>query len=104
MAVATASDAAMPTRVPRRASGPRRRPPANSALENAANHDVQVLPITAPKGGIHPEHDAVIGVEAESDPIILLEILEVQISTLVGDLPGIVEEGAVEGAPNLPAV
>src|SRR5262245_21165996 len=73
-------------------------------LKDSTDDDVEMVAIRAAEGSIDAEHDAVVGVEAEPDAVVRFEILEVQILTLVGHFARIVEDGAVEAAPDFPTV
>src|SRR4030095_6135415 len=73
-------------------------------LENPAKNDVQMLAILTPEAGIHAKHDTLVGVEAEPEAVVAFQILEIQIGAAVADFPRIVEERAVEAAPDLPAI
>src|SRR4030095_7340627 len=73
-------------------------------FENAAEDDINMLAIAAPEAGVDAKDDRFVGVEAESETVVLLEILEAQIGPAVGHLAGVVEERAVEAAPDFPAV
>ena len=46
-------------------------------LENPAEHDVKVFAIAASEGGIDAKHDAIVGVEAEPEPVVALEIRKI---------------------------
>ena len=72
--------------------------------KNPAEYDVQVFAIAAPKGGIDAKHDTVVGVEAEAEPVVLLEIRQIEITATVRHFAGVVEDGPIEAAPDLPAV
>ena len=63
-----------------------------------------MLAITTSERGIDTEDDAVVGVEPEPNAVVRFEILEIEIVTSVRDLSGVVEQGGVETAPDLPAV
>ena len=63
-----------------------------------------MLAIATPKGSVHAKDDAVIRVEAESDPIVGFEVVEVEIGAAHGDLSGVVEERGVESGPDLKAI
>src|SRR5262245_50641701 len=82
----------------------RARRPLTRRLEHAAKDDIKMLAILTPKAGIHPEDDALVGVETESEAVVFFEVLEVQICRAVRDLAGVVEQRGVEAAPDLPAI
>src|SRR5262245_12659104 len=73
-------------------------------LKNPAEYDVKVFAIAASKGGIDAKDDAVVSVEAESEPVVALEIREIEIAATVRDFPSVIEECPVEATPDLPAV
>src|SRR5262245_56261385 len=73
-------------------------------LEDSAEYDVKVFAIAAPKGRIDAKDDAVVGVEAEAESVVVLEIRKIKIAATVRNFARVVEEGPVEAAPDLPAV
>src|SRR5215213_10733105 len=73
-------------------------------LKDAAEDDIQMLAITAPEAGVDAKHDRGVRVEAEPETVVRFEVLEIEIGAAVGDLAGVVEERAVEAAPDLPAI
>src|SRR5262245_20495981 len=89
-------------KTPKAVSRPRRT--RRTRLEHAAKDDIQMLPILTPKAGIHPKDDALVGVEAESEAVVLFEVVEIQVGAAVRDLAGVVEQRGVEPAPDLPAI
>src|SRR5262245_50814019 len=76
----------------------------SNILKNSAEYDVKVFAITAPKGGIDANDDAIVGVEAEPEPVVALEIRKIEIGATVRHFARIIEEGTVEATPDLPAV
>ena len=87
---------------PRQRRGARRtRLAARARLEDAAERDVQMFAITASKSGVDAHDDAVVRVETEAKPVVVLEVLQVEIRPLERDLAGVVEERAVEARPDL---
>src|SRR5688572_2304480 len=63
-----------------------------------------MLAITTPKRAVDAQDDAVIGIEAEAKAIVRLEMPQIQIRPFHLDLPGVIEERAVEAGPDLEAV
>src|SRR4051812_46112753 len=63
-----------------------------------------MLAIATPEAGVDAKDDRVVGVETKAKAVVSFEILEIQIRSGVGDLAGVVEERAVEAAPDLVAV
>src|SRR5262245_8629374 len=78
--------------------------PAARRLENSAEDNVEVLAISTSKARVDAKHDRFVRVESESKPVILFEILEIEVVALVRHFAGVVEQRAVEAAPDLPAV
>ena len=70
-------------------------------LKHAAKDDVEVLAITAPERGVCAKDDAIVCVESKPEPVVVLQVFKVQIGATVG-LFGVVEERAIEAAPDLP--
>src|SRR4029453_4744781 len=75
-----------------------------SRLENPAKDDVEVFAIGAAKCRIDAHHDAGGRVEAEADPVVVLERLEIEILASDRNLSGVVEDRGVECRPDLPAI
>src|SRR5262245_35436986 len=73
-------------------------------LKDPPKDDVEVLAITTPEAGVDAKDDGVVRVETEPEAVVGFEVVEIQIGPGVGDFAGVVEEGAVEAAPDLVAV
>src|SRR5262245_48026636 len=63
-----------------------------------------MLAITTPEPGIDTKDDRVVGVETEPEAVVGFEVLEIQIGSSGRHLARVVEERAVETAPDLVAV
>jgi hypothetical protein len=57
---------------------------------------MQVLAVATAERGVDAEDDALGGVEAETEAVILFEPLQVEVRALEGDLAGVIEKRGVE--------
>src|SRR5262245_59881747 len=64
----------------------------------------QMLAAAAAEGSFNPEEHAIERAESEPDAVVGLEVVEIQIVRVGGDLPRIVENGAVERREDLPSI
>src|SRR5262245_27309608 len=76
----------------------------SNMLKNSAEYDVKVFAIAASKGRIDAKDDAIVGVEAEPEPVVALEIRKIKIAATVRHFARVIEECPVEATPDLPAV
>src|SRR5678816_2571177 len=76
----------------------------SNLLKNSAEYEVKVFAIAAPKRSIDAKDDAVVGVEAEPESVVALEICKIKIAATVRYFARVIEDGPVEATPNFPAV
>src|SRR5688572_3467553 len=79
-------------------------PHAANRLEHIAKPENEVLTGTAAKCSLDAQEDAVSRPESEADAVVRLEVAQIQIFDARGHLARIVEQRAVDGCENLPAV
>ena len=65
---------------------------------------MQMLSVAASERGVHPDDHAVVGVEAESETVVVFERSKIQVVPRQRDLARVGEEGRLETGPDLPAI